>query len=61
MSSRRLKNRYGDEIVLETEKIEQFKMLLRGALVQPDDDDYDEGRKVYNAMHDRRPALLISA
>ena len=61
MSSRRLKNRYGDEIVLETEKIEQFKMLLRGALVRPDDDDYDEGRKVYNAMHDRRPALIVQA
>ena len=28
MSSQRLKNRYGDEIALETEEIEQFKGLI---------------------------------
>ncbi len=31
---------------------------LRGAVVAPDDGDYDASRKVYNAMIDRRPAAI---
>jgi hypothetical protein len=61
MSEQRLKNRHGDEINLSTEEIEQFETQLRGAIVQPNDGDYDEARTVYNAMHDRRPALIVRA
>lgn len=31
---------------------------LRGELIRPEDPGYDEGRKLYNAMIDKRPALI---
>jgi FAD/FMN-containing dehydrogenase len=38
--------------------IEGLRAGLRGVLIQPSDENYDEARKVYNAMIDRRPALI---
>jgi FAD/FMN-containing dehydrogenase len=32
--------------------------LLRGTLIQPSDDGYDEARAVYNGMIDKRPAAI---
>lgn len=38
--------------------IEEFKATLRGQLIQPNDEGYDDARKVYNGMIDRRPRLI---
>lgn len=38
--------------------IQEFKDGLRGELIQPEDDAYDDARKLYNAMIDKRPALI---
>jgi FAD/FMN-containing dehydrogenase len=38
--------------------IDKFAGALRGRLIQPDAPDYDAARSVYNAMIDRRPALI---
>ncbi len=38
--------------------VEEFKASLRGELIQPSDESYDEARKVYNAMIDRRPRMI---
>ncbi len=41
--------------------IDSFSSALRGILVSPSDSGYDEARKVYNSMHDRRPDLIVQA
>ncbi len=41
--------------------IEEFRAGMRGTLIGPDDETYDEARRVYNAMIDRRPALIAQA
>ena len=44
---------------LTDDSISQLKTKLRGRVVAPNDPDYDESRKVYNAMIDKRPALFV--
>ena len=38
--------------------IAAFRAGLRGGLIEPGDARYDEARKVYNGMIDRRPRLI---
>jgi FAD/FMN-containing dehydrogenase len=45
--------------VLEEATIAKFKDLLRGELLRPGHDGYDAARKIWNAMIDKRPALII--
>ena len=38
--------------------VETFRAALRGRLIRPGDDAYDEARKLWNGMFDRRPGLV---
>ena len=49
----------GSNVSLQEEAIEAFKTGLRGELVSPGDDGYDEYRKVWNGMIDKRPAFIV--
>jgi FAD/FMN-containing dehydrogenase len=41
--------------------IEELRARVRGAVVTPQDEGYEDARKVYNAMIDRRPAVVVRA
>jgi FAD/FMN-containing dehydrogenase len=38
--------------------VDELKAGLRGPLLRPGDDGYDEARRLWNGMFDRRPALI---
>jgi FAD binding domain len=42
----------------EKTAVETLKASLQGELLQPDDNDYDTARKVWNGMINRKPALI---
>jgi FAD/FMN-containing dehydrogenase len=39
--------------------IEQLREQVRGEVVTPDDEGYEDARKIYNAMIDRRPGVVV--
>ncbi|MFJ9733319.1 FAD-binding oxidoreductase [Streptomyces sp. NPDC101171] len=45
--------------VLGDATIAELQAGLRGTVVRPGDADYDEARAVWNAAHDKRPALVV--
>lgn len=45
--------------MIESKRLKAFQRNLRGGLIQPGDPVYDEARAVFNAMVDRRPALIV--
>lgn len=44
---------------LLNEAIEELKGKVKGQLVLPDDSNYEEVRKIWNAMINRRPAVIV--
>jgi len=44
--------------VLDEAAVQKFKASLRGELIRPDDGGYDDARKVWNGMIDKRPAMI---
>ncbi|MFZ3166366.1 MAG: FAD-dependent oxidoreductase [Candidatus Methanoperedens sp.] len=56
MVDRRVINTEGT--VLDEATIEEFKVSLRGQLIRPGDEGYEEARKIWNGMIDKHPALI---
>lgn len=40
-------------------QLNRLRGAFRGEIVTPDDEGYDEARRLWNAVHDRRPAVLV--
>src|SRR5215469_12602025 len=40
-------------------QMEQLRSAVRGVVIQPGDETYESARKVYNAMIDKRPAIIV--
>ena len=59
MADLRVMTTTGEEMILEEATVQQFKGSLRGALLCPGNDGYDAARQVFNAMVDKRPALIV--
>jgi FAD/FMN-containing dehydrogenase len=58
MSGLQVKTRTNGEITLEEDTIRKFKESLRGELILAEDAGYNDARSIWNAMIDRRPALI---
>ena len=49
----------GSERVLSETEVEELTAKLRGTLLRPGDSGYDETRRVWNGMIDKRPAAIV--
>lgn len=49
----------GETIILNEQLIEELTARIRGRILTPQNDEYDQLRQIWNAMIDRRPALII--
>lgn len=43
----------------DTKSIQELRKGLRGRLLRPGDEGYDDARKVFNGLIDKRPALIV--
>jgi len=44
---------------LQETSINELRPALRGRVIQPGDHDYEDARKVYNAMIHKKPRLIV--
>ena len=59
MADLRITTTRGTDTVLDEATVQGFKTSLRGPLLRPGDDGYDEARTIWNAMIVKRPALIV--
>lgn len=51
--------REAEQFTLDELTIQKLKSSVRGTVIQPEDPSYEEERKVYNGMIDKRPLMII--
>ena len=58
MGEQTIQTTHGTSLTLSTAKVERFASGLAGGLLRRGDTGYDEVRRVWNGMVDKRPALI---
>src|SRR5690348_4016648 len=48
-----------ENTLVSNEALNQLKSGLRGEVIQPGDATFDQARQLWNAMIDRKPALIV--
>ena len=51
----------GNQTTLDADSLEKLRGQVRGAVLRPEDASYDGARSIWNAMIDRKPALIVRA
>ncbi len=46
--------------MVEDQVLEEFETTLRGEVIHPGDEGYDEARKMFNAMIDKHPGIIVN-
>ncbi len=59
MEDVRLRTGKGADVMISRKAIEDLKSNLRGRMLQPGEEGYEEARKLHNAMIDRHPGLIV--
>lgn len=59
MPDLRVKTYTGGETTLKPETIDKLKEGVRGKVLTSESNEYDEARTIWNAMIDKRPALIV--
>jgi FAD/FMN-containing dehydrogenase len=59
MSTTTVKAAAGPRQAADRSKLEELKRNVTGQVVLPQDEAYDNARQIWNAMIDRRPALIV--
>jgi len=59
MGNLRFKTFSGDDTSINSSVVEKFITALRGPALLPQDGDYEEARKIWNGMIDRKPTLIV--
>ena len=59
MGEQTIQTTHGTSLTLKTAKVERFASSLAGNLLRRDATGYDDARRVWNGMVDKRPALIV--
>jgi len=58
MNAIEIRTREAGTVTIEAATLEAFSSQIRGKILLPDSPGYDEARKIWNGMIDRRPAVI---